>query len=237
MSALYTEGGGLIHPARDARAALRGIGPQPRTTMLTRGVFLAYTQLVGEGFSWERKRGQARDLPPRLRYDSAPMWAACQARVGCMPRPSFARQATRSPRHDASATLLPKAEVWKCAEATRSTVGRSRPAMLMKSWEKLLTIAVNHDLALVAHSCASPSQRGFVSGRFIDSDILAMDGAMAALSLQSARFLDMELGVASSTMQWGPGLRRLCVQRARSAVVSSHTSRSSTPIWGRGSYA
>lgn len=91
--------------------------------------------------------------------------------------------------------------------ATRSTAGRTRPIPLMSSADERLTFAANNDLALVADSCVSPSQRGFVSERFIDADTLGMDGAMAALSLRcrergAGRLVDFAEAFASLAHYW-----------------------------------
>lgn len=87
--------------------------------------------------------------------------------------------------HDTSTTYIPKAEVLQDPELVRSTASTIRPITLINTAEQIFTIGINNDLAPVVDKCVSPAQRGFVQGRLIDADILGMNGAMAAMSLQA----------------------------------------------------
>lgn len=176
--------------------------------------FLDYAQPVDASFHWAWTRGRTRELA-KVAHDSAPGKDGVPYRFWQF-APDIYHQTlddiaelmqtggdVPAPMHDASTAFVPKAEIGQDPELVRRTAGLTRPITLMNSSEKLLTIAVNSDLAEIADQCISQAPQGFAQGRLIDKNILDLDGALAALSVQQ---LALGVGVLIDFMQAFPPL-------------------------------
>lgn len=88
--------------------------------------------------------------------------------------------------HCSRTVYIPKAELLADAELVQTTAASLRPLTLMNTSEKLIALSVNAVLAEAAERTVAGPQCGFVAGRRLEDNVIGLDGALTAYSIDSS---------------------------------------------------